>query len=254
MNAPILLESKGHGVSILTLNRPEKRNALSIALLQELCKQIKTLSESPKERILILNSNGPVFCAGMDLQEVSDLNLADSVLQGIRETLLALYRTPLITIAAVHGTAIGGGAGLLSCCDFVVATEEAKIGFPELQRGIVPSLISPFLMRQITMRHVRELLLLGPILDAHQALTFGLINRIVSFADLPGALHHLTEELIKGGPQTTKSTKRLLDALDPSSLERDLETCMKFSLESRHSSETEEGLSAFKEKREPKWS
>ena len=167
--------------------------------------------------------------------------------------MLALYRTPLITIAALHGAAIGGGAGLVACCDLVVATQDAKIGFPETQRGLVPAQVAALLKRQCPMHSVRELLLVGALVHADRAAALGLVNQVVSFADLPAAVHHLAHEILKGGPQALKSTKRLLDALDPRSLEHDLDLCMQFSREAISSLEAEEGLRAFQEKREPRW-
>jgi methylglutaconyl-CoA hydratase len=255
MSAPlILVESDARGISRLTLNRPDKRNALSIALLDEFLAALQTLAESSSQRVLILQGAGPLFCAGMDLQEAANPEQVEEVTHLIYKVLLALYRSPLVTIAAVHGTALGGGAGLMAACDLVVATEETKIGFPETRRGLVAALIAAILLRELCPRDVREILLTGSLFEVKRAFELHLVNRITAFADLLPAVNHLANEILLGGPESVRATKRMLEALAPSSLERDFEITMAYSKDSRKSSEAEEGIRAFLEKREPRWS
>ncbi|MCE5317660.1 MAG: enoyl-CoA hydratase/isomerase family protein [Parachlamydia sp.] len=249
----ITVERDGWGTSRFTLNRPEKRNALNVALLQELGVHLSNLSKDSTQRVLIIKGAGPVFCAGMDLAEAGNPKLADEVAQLIHDTLMTLYRLPQVTIAAVHGIAVGGGAGLMAACDLAIASDETKIGFPETRRGLIPALIAAILQRELCSRDLRELLLVGSLVDSRRALEMGLVNRVAAYADLLPAANHLASEILKGAPESVRATKRLLEELSPSSLDRDLDTAMAFSVDSRGSAEAEEGIRAFLEKREPHW-
>src|SRR4051812_21822652 len=138
----VLIDSSDSAVTVITLNRPLKRNALSVQLLQELLAALQSVSRESARRALILNANGPVFCAGLDLKESADRDNR----QKSAELLAAVYKTlvacPLVTIAAAQGAAIGGGVGLLSACDLAIATEDLQIGFPEVKRGLVAALVT----------------------------------------------------------------------------------------------------------------
>jgi methylglutaconyl-CoA hydratase len=133
----VLISEKDSLAAIVTLNRPERRNALTIELLTELSEALETMSADSKKRVLILRGAGKAFCVGLDLQETTLLEKAHRSAEMVGRTLLALSQTRLITIAQVHGAAVAGGAGLMSACDFVVAAEGTKIGYPEGRRGLV---------------------------------------------------------------------------------------------------------------------
>jgi len=169
----ILIEKQSPKIAVVTLNRPERRNALTIELLAELAAAIKVASDEPHERVLILRGAGAAFCTGLDLKAAADPRKAHATADMVAKTLIALSQTRLITIAAVHGAAVAGGAGIMSACDFVVAAEGTKIGYPEVRRGLVAGLVMPFLLRQVREREVRELLLGGELIDAQRAREIG---------------------------------------------------------------------------------
>src|ERR1700738_1586884 len=179
----VLIEKQPPQITLLTLNRPERRNALSLELLTELTAAIKVASDQPQERILILRGAGKAFCTGLDLKEAADDKKAHATAEMVAKTLTALSQTRLITIAAVHGAAVAGGAGIMSACDFVVAAEKTKIGYPEVRRGLVAGLVMTFLRRQVGERAIRELLLGSELIDAECAKEIGLVNRVVSQGD-----------------------------------------------------------------------
>src|SRR6201988_372965 len=175
----VLVEKKSPQVTVLTLNRPERRNALSMQLLTELIAAIKMASDQPEERVLILRGAGAAFCTGLDLKEAADQTKAHATAELVAKALVTLSETRLVTIAAVHGAAVAGGAGIMSACDYVVAAEKTKIGYPEVRRGLVAGLVMTFLRRQIGERDLRELVLGGELIDAQRAREIGLVNRVV---------------------------------------------------------------------------
>src|SRR5438876_3821648 len=132
----VLVEKQTPQIRAIVLNRPERRNALTLELLNELNAAIKVASEQPQERVLILRGAGAAFCTGLDLKEAADQTKAHSTAEMVAKTLITLSQTRLITIAAVHGAAVAGGAGIMSACDFVIAAEGTKIGYPEVRRGL----------------------------------------------------------------------------------------------------------------------
>src|SRR5438552_14375214 len=154
----VLIERQTPQIAIVTLNRPERRNALTIELMNELIAAIKVASDQPNERVLILRGAGAAFCTGLDLKEAADSKKAHPTAEMVAKTLITLAETRLVTIAAVHGAAVAGGAGIMSACDFVVAAERTKIGYPEVRRGLVAGLVMTFLRRQVGERNMRELL------------------------------------------------------------------------------------------------
>jgi methylglutaconyl-CoA hydratase len=179
----VLIEKQTPQITVVTLNRPERRNALTIELLTELAAAIRVAYDEPHERIIILRGAGAAFCTGMDLKAATPQN-AHAMAELVAETLLTLSQTRLITIAAVHGAAVAGGAGIMSACDFVVAAERTKIGYPEVRRGLVAGLVMTFLRRQVGERNMRELLLGSELINAERAKEIGLVNRVVAQEDL----------------------------------------------------------------------
>src|SRR5690349_16619269 len=175
----VLVEKESPQISVVTLNRPERRNALTLELLTELCSAISVAAEQPDQRVLILRGAGAAFCTGLDLKEAADQTKAHSTAEMVANTLITISQTRLVTIAAVHGAAVAGGAGIMSACDFVVAAERTKIGYPEVRRGLVAGLVMTFLRRQVGERNMRELLLGSALIDAEQAKEIGLVNLVV---------------------------------------------------------------------------
>lgn len=250
----VILTARDGPVTTVTLNRPEKRNAINLELLERFCAAVAIAEADLVQRVLVVRGAGPVFCSGLDLTEAADSAKADASAEGVRQALLSLGSTRLITIAAVQGAAVAGGAGLMSACDFVVATRDAKFGYPELRRGLVPALIMTFVRRQVRERDARELLLLGKLCDAEHAHAIGLINRIV--ADEPALdteVQALVSSLRQGAPEALAETKKLLAELWPTSLAADLSRAHALHVAIRNSPEAREGIAAFHEKRTPNW-
>jgi methylglutaconyl-CoA hydratase len=250
----LVLTHREGAVTTATLNRPEKRNALNAALLDQLCAALATAERDPAQRMLVLRGAGPVFCAGLDLSEAADPGIAAASTEGIRRALHGLSTTRLVTIAAVQGAAIAGGAGLMSACDFAVATADTKFGYPEIRRGIVPALIMTFLRRQVRERDAREMLLLGEQFDAKRAEAIGLVNRVApDVAALEREVRALINSVLQGAPETVTGTKTLLAELWPVSIAADLERAHAHHMATRNSAEAREGIAAFNEKRAPVW-
>lgn len=254
MNNPLVLTEKlGKATTVLTLNRPDKRNALSIALMERICQSVESAAKDPSQRVLILKGAGPVFCAGLDLEEGSQTDKIEFSAQMVARTLRCVYATPLITIAVVQGAAVAGGAGLMSACDLAVMAQDAKVGYPEVRRGLVAALVMSFLKRQLRERHIRELLFTGELISAQRALTMGLVNRVVSSENLSKEVEDLVHQIEQGGPDSLRSTKKLIHELGYKNLEEDLEHALESHKECRQSSEAQEGMTAFLEKRAPRW-
>lgn len=250
----ILINTTHPGVSILTLNRPEKRNALNRALLEELCMAIETANKTEGQRVIILRGAGSIFCAGLDLKEAMDNEVAHDSAEKVAQTLKSLYRSPLVTVAAVHGAAMAGGAGLVAACDFAVGAEGFVLGYPETKRGLVAGLVMTLLRRKIPETYIRELLLLGEPVNAERAISLGLLNRVVPEGQLLEEALALASLIQKGAPEATAQTKRLLEDLAPSTLEEGLKKALDYHMNARLSNEAGEGIKAFLEKREPSWS
>lgn len=249
----VLVNKELPGITVLTMNRPEKRNALNVPLMKELCNQFEKAAQDHSVRVIVLQANGPAFCAGLDLHEAILPAAEEESAQFVAHTLRAVYECPAVTIAAVQGAAVGGGAGLMAAFDFVVATEKTQMGFPECRRGLVAAQIAPLLLRQLNGRKVRELLLLGELLDAQQALQIDLINRVVPETELLPEALKLAQEILLSAPGALRKTKKMLDNLYSSSLSADLLKVMPIHMEARQSPEAAEGVRAFFEKRDPRW-
>jgi methylglutaconyl-CoA hydratase len=248
----VLVEEKDR-TTIVTLNRPERRNALTIELMSELADTLDKTSADPQKRLLILRGAGKAFCTGLDLQETTVVEKAHRSAEMVAKTLLAISQTRLITIAQVHGAAVAGGAGLMSACDFVVAAQRTKIGYPETRRGLVAGLVMTFLRRQLRERDLRELLFTGDLISAERAHEIGLVNRVVPPNELENETQKIVAAVLQNAPAALASTKRLIEELWSSSVKEDLETALRHHMEARESAEAKEGIAAFLEKRPPNW-
>jgi methylglutaconyl-CoA hydratase len=240
-------------IAEVTVNRPQKRNALNIDLMEQLTRAVHSAAADRKRRALILRGAGPVFCAGLDLEEASASLSADRSATALAELYLVICDSPLVTIAAAQGAAIGGGVGLLAACDLVVAAEDLHIGFPEVHRGLAAALVSCLVRRQLNDRAIRELILLGQSIAAPQARALGLVNRVVAASDLSEISIELARQACKGAPGAIARTKRLLNELAPRPIAEDLRRALVYHLEARESAEAMEGIAAFRERREPRW-
>jgi methylglutaconyl-CoA hydratase len=249
----VLIEKQSPQITVVTLNRPERRNSLTIQLLNELIAAVKVASDQPQERVLILRGAGEAFCTGLDLKAAADQSKAHATAEMVAKTLVTLAETRLVTIAAVHGAAVAGGAGIMSACDYVVAAEKTKIGYPEVRRGLVAGLVMTFLRRQVRERNLRELVLGGELIDAERALEIGLVNRVVSRDEVMNEAQKFAESVLQGAPNALANTKRLIEELWSTSVKEDVDLALKHHMQARESAEASEGIAAFNEKRKPNW-
>ena len=249
----VLIERESPQISVLTLNRPDRRNSLTLELLTELCAAINAASEQPEQRVLILRGAGAAFCTGLDLKAAADHTKAPATAEMVANSLITVTQTRLITIAAVHGAAVAGGAGIMSACDFVVAAERTKIGYPEVRRGLVAGLVMTFLRRQVRERNLRELLFSGELIDAVRAKEIGLVNRVVAADDVMNEAKKFAASVLQGAPGALSQTKRLVEELSWHSVKGDIEVALKYHMQARESDEAREGIAAFNEKRQPNW-
>lgn len=253
MTYPLVKIAKiSQGIALLILNRPEKRNALSIELMEQICSALEDLQETQDCRVVILYAEGKVFCAGLDLNEATDPKLIERSAAHVSKLLTTIYSYPLITITALEGDVFAGGAGFVAASDMVVASNAVKIGFPEVRRGLVPAQILAVLIRQLRRKDLNELLLTGEAMTAQRAYEMGFINRIVNSGQALQEAITLAKMVLRGGPDAIKQTKRLIRTLDPS-FSDDLMKAFAFHENARHSQEAMEGTHAFLEKRDPNW-
>jgi methylglutaconyl-CoA hydratase len=249
----VLVDSSDPAISILTLNRPDKRNAMSIELIDAVRAAIDEATADLNRRVIIIRGEGPTFCAGLDLKEASDPEKSHASAEALCKMYQTVCATPLVTIAAAHGVAVGGGAGLVAACDFAVAADDLRLGYPEVHRGLTAALVTTLLRRQLNDRQVRELVLLGQTVDAASALELGLVNRVVPAARLLEAARELAVEASRGAPGAITRSKKLLDDLSHRPVSLELERALAYHLSARSSPEAREGVAAFLEKRPPRW-
>lgn len=253
MSNIVLSESIAKGITLITLNRPERRNALSIDLLQTLCDMVENLAKDAANRVVILRGAGTVFSAGLDLKEASDSSLVEKSAGCVERALTLMRETPLVTIAAAQGGAYAGGAGLLAACDIAVGGEDLTIGFPEARRGLLPALICAVLRPKVREGDLRELFLVGNIIDAKRAQQIGLLQRVVPTDKVLDTAREIADGVIAGGPRTIQLTKQLMNNTMLSSGDHHSQSLVDIHLEARRGAEAKEGLSAFLEKRQPYW-
>jgi methylglutaconyl-CoA hydratase len=248
-------------LATVTLNRPEKRNAITYALMDDLLRAIEEIEQSPAQ-ILILTGSGKAFCAGMDLEDLRtvsnltpDENHADSLrtTRLLRTLFVSLYKFPKVSIAAVNGPAIAGGCGLATLCDFTIAASEAKFGYTEVRIGFIPALVSTFLLRQVGEKQARDLLLTGRIIGADEAFRLGLVTEVVAADKLMDRVHELADMLLKNCPTSLHATKRLLRTFAGEELDRELVAAVEENVRIRTTKDFHEGVTSFLEKRDPKW-
>jgi len=249
----ITVQTLQTGLTLLTLNRPERRNALSIAMLEELCNRIEALAADQSNRVIILQGAGPVFSAGLDLAEAANPDLVQPSAHAVARIFQLMRSTRLITIAAAHGGAYAGGAGLMASCDVAIGASDLKICFPEARRGLLPALVCGVLSLKVREGDLRELTLVGNTIDAARAQQIGLLQRIVAPDQLLPQAIELAKSVLAGGPQTIEATKMLLNRTYEPSAAVSAQGMIEVHLQARTSSEAAEGLAAFLEKRPPRW-
>lgn len=250
----VLVEDR-EGVRTITLNRPEKRNALT-AEVQDLV--TAALTEVDGVRVIVLRGAGDAFCAGMDidaLQASVGMTTEAQQVEAERTARMfkALWACPVPTIAAVQGPAIAGGTGLATLCDFTIAASEAKFGYTEARIGFVPALVSAYLVQQVGEKVARALLLSARMFGAEEALRLGLVREVVPRESLGERAESLTRELLALSPQSLRDTKRMLISQAQPALDAMLAISMEANAAGRRNEDFREGVSAFLEKCKPVW-
>ncbi|MGP8224611.1 MAG: enoyl-CoA hydratase/isomerase family protein [Terracidiphilus sp.] len=252
-----ILVQSANGVKTITLNRPEKRNALSPRMIEELTVAFDE-AESCACGVVILTGAGSAFCAGLDMEHLESLRAhtpeehrRDS--ENMARVLRALYDFPKPVIAAVNGPAIAGGMILATIPDFTLATQESKFGFNEVRVGFVPAIAASFLLRQVGEKRSRELLLTGRLLKAQEALQMGLVTQVVAAEELMQTAHALAQTLLQNSPQAMQAVKRLLARHARRRLDEEIEDAIEVNAQQRSTEDFKEGVQAFLQHRKPAW-
>jgi methylglutaconyl-CoA hydratase len=245
-------------VARVTLNRPEVRNAFDDLTIAELAEYFTSVTFETSLRAILLQGAGDCFCAGADVTwmqrtiNYSEMaNVQDA--QKLSLMLRAVNDCPIPVIARVQGAALGGGAGLIACCDIVVAADDAKFGFTEAKLGIVPAVISPFVMAKIGTSYARALFMTAQRFSAETALRIGLIHAITPPDAMDSAVEEVLREIRSSGPMAVKETKRLLARVVGQSPKEAFDFTTRTIARVRTSPEGQEGLRAFLDKRKPSW-
>ncbi len=244
----------------ITLNRPEKRNALSPELVEALFRKIDDVGQDVSIKAVIITGAGKAFCAGADLAYLRQLsqysdeeNLADST--RLAELFRKIYQLPKITVAMINGPALAGGCGLALCCDYLIADREnARLGFTEVRIGFIPAIVMNFLIRKVPLQTAQHLALSGQIITAEEALRLGLIHYTFSKNELDEKTRSFVEDLLnRNSFQAMMQTKRLYQQLLDKPLKEGLELACRVNAQSRKSADCQKGLNAFLNKQKINW-
>jgi methylglutaconyl-CoA hydratase len=257
LNSIIYVEHEG--VVTLTLNRPEKRNAVSFELVSDLMAALDAAEKSAGVQVVILTGAGKAFCAGLDLESLQGLlgksheeNLKDSAIMA--RMFRRIYDFPKPTIAAVNGAAIAGGTGIATMCDFTLAVPEAKFGYTEVRIGFVPAIVSSYLVWQVGHKTARDLLLTGRLFGAEEAFRIGLVNQLVAPEELMPRARELAAMLMENSPSSVRATKALINGFIRQELDAQVAQAVEDNARIRTTEDFREGISSFLEKRKPRWS
>ena len=257
MDYTTILVAEVEGVRRITLNRPERRNAMTPEMQVELIAAMEAAVASDC-RVVVFAGTGEAFCAGLDLSALQGMNdksaeehTADA--ERIAKLCRTLYELPKPTIAVVHGAAVAGGTGLATMCDFTLAVPGAKFGYTEVRIGFVPAVVSAFLVLQIGEKQARDLLLTGRLFTSEEALRLGLVNEVVEAERLEARLLELVGVLKANSPEALAATKRLLRAQNKGWLDTAIAKALEANAEARGTHDFREGVAAFLEKRKPVW-
>ncbi len=258
MSENVILTSRDAGVFTITLNRPDKRNAISFELLEALLRALDE-AERSTEHVVIVTGAGKAFCAGLDLDELKGLlgktheeNVKDS--SRMAQIFRRIYDFPKPTIAAVNGAAIAGGTGIATMCDFTLAVPDAKFGYTEVRIGFVPAIVSSVLVWQVGHKTARDLLMTGRLFDAAEAHGYGLVNEVVAPERLMARARELAGTLLENSPSSVRLTKKLINGFIGEQLTSQIRQAVEDNARIRTTADFREGISSFLEKRKPKWS
>ena len=246
-------------IASITINRPEKRNALNPDLVFALTNAFKTAIHDENVKVIVLKANGEVFSAGADLDNLKHLqnnteedNFKDTSL--LRDLFLIIYRSPKLVIAQVEGHAIAGGCGLISVCDLIFSVPEAKFGYTEVRIGFIPALVTCFLLRRLGEGRAKELLLSGELINAQTASDYGLINFISPKEEIANAVESYARNFIQSvSANSVVLGKELINSVQDISLDDSLNLAVKMNVETRSSADCKKGISAFLNKEKLNW-
>jgi methylglutaconyl-CoA hydratase len=244
-------------VATITLNRPEKRNAISPRMIDDLLAALGEM-ETTAARIGILTGAGKAFCAGMDLEvlraissQTAEQNLQDS--RRMAQLFRRLWAFPKVLIAAVNGAALAGGCALATLPDFTLAAPEAAFGYTEVRIGFVPAIVSVFLRRRVGDARARDLVLTGRIFPAEEAQRLGLVNEVVAPERLMPRARELAGVLLANSPGSLTATKKLLVSCEEPGIDREISLAIEANAAVRATADFQEGVASFLEKRAPRW-
>ncbi|HEX7813437.1 MAG TPA: enoyl-CoA hydratase/isomerase family protein [Burkholderiales bacterium] len=259
LSQALLIEVQ-RGVATVRMNRPDVHNAFDDVLIAELTAELRRLDQAPEVRVIVLAANGKSFSAGADLNWMKRMahyseaeNLRDAVaLAGLMRTLHGVHKP---TVARVQGPAFGGGVGLVACCDIAVAATEALFSLSEVRLGMIPSVISPYVVAAIGERAAHRYFLTAERFNAEEAKRMGLLHEVVSADKLDESVAGMAEHLLKGGPKALAAAKKLIADVSRHPIDDALseETARRIAA-IRVGAEGREGIAAFLEKRKPDWS
>ncbi len=247
------------GIATITLNRPEKRNALNDALVAELHGHLRELTTRKEVKAILLRAEGPAFCAGADLGYLQILatysaeeNLQDS--RNLKDCLLAIWNCPKPVVACVQGPAVAGGCGLVSVCDYVISSDKAIYGYPETKIGFVPAIVMVFMAKKTSPAKAWPLLQWGNTFSPQQALELGLVNEVVDEAELQGRVEEFLASILSGNSANSlEETKSLWRSVTNAGLEAELEEACEVNVRVRQSADFRKGVAGVLEKQKIKW-
>ncbi len=258
MSAPLRRERPRAGVARVVLARPEVRNAFDDAMIAEVTATFEELASDGATRVVVLAGEGKAFCAGADLAWMKRMvtwgeeeNRRDA--EALGRMFLAIDSCPKPVVGRIHGAALGGGAGLVAVCDVAVCADGTLLGTTEVRLGIVPAVISPFVVRKVGESHARRWFLTGERLDAEAALRAGLVHVVVPEAELDAEVDRVVDALLLGGPEALAVSKGLAKRMGRVPTDEALAEAACIIATRRVSSEGQEGMEAFLAKRPPAW-
>lgn len=255
----LVVINKSERIAYITINRPDKRNALNPELVKLLSNAFNDAIRDNDVKVIVLKANGDVFSAGADLEYLQKLqqntdveNFTDTYI--LKELFLTIYRSPKLVIAQVEGHAIAGGCGLASVCDVIFSVPQAKFGYTEVKIGFIPALVSCFLIRKLGEGRVKELLLSGELIDAKTASIYGLINFIASKEEIESAVHTYAKKIVEGTSSNSITvTKQLLSTVQDLNLDESLNLAIGLNVQTRSSADCKKGITAFLNKNKLEW-
>lgn len=259
MNSSITIARDNDGVVTITLNRPKKHNAFDQEMISSLTTAFKKIDNDATVRVLILAASGPTFSAGADLSWMKKMgnchyedNLRDA--EALAEMLHRLNSLPIPTIARIQGPALGGAVGLICACDIAIATKDTSFSFSEAKIGLIPAVISPYVIEAIGSRYARYHFVTADTLSAQQARQIGLIHEVVVSNELDSTISTITQRLLKNSPDAMAAAKALIRDISHQPINATIrqKTCQHLA-KARLSEQGREGISAFLEKRQPNW-